>query len=154
MQIWTTAVQDPRVLFQGQLVGAIKGVHIHLADPSVCITQAQIICVYRGKLGQSSPRRWRKRPPHVDFKKGCGWVEAGVSCPESGARWARLNGWMEEGRKAGPLQASVCVVHNSMQNSSYNAICLSICHNSFGMRSSVLEISPVGRPFFQYQGLK
>lgn len=65
-----------------------------------------------------------------------------------------MDGWMEEGRKVGPLQASVCVVHNSMQNSSYDAICLSICHNSFGMRALVLEISAVGRPSFQNKGHK
>lgn len=69
VQILTAAIPDPTVLVQDQLAGAIRGVHIHLDDPSVCITQAQIICVYSGKLGQSSPRRCRKRPPHVHFKE-------------------------------------------------------------------------------------
>ncbi len=37
-------------------------------------------------------------------------MEAGVSCPESGTGWARLDG----GRKAGSPQARLCVVYEGV----------------------------------------
>lgn len=94
VQILTAAIPDPTAQFQDQLEGAIRGVHIHLDDPSVCITQAQIICVYSGKLGQRSPGRCRKRPPHVDFKAAAAeWKQ--VCLVQSRAQGGP--GWMEEG---------------------------------------------------------
>lgn len=96
MQILTAVIPDPTALLQDQLAGAIRGVHIHLDDPSVCITQAQIICVYSGKLGQSSPGRCRKRPPHVHFKGAAAeWKQ--VCLVRSRAQGGP--GWMEEGRR-------------------------------------------------------
>lgn len=96
MQILTAAIPDPTALFPDQLAGAIRGVHIHLDDPSVCITQAQIICVYSWKLGQTSPRRSRKRPPHVHFKGSAPeWKQ--VCLVRSQAQGGP--GWMEEERR-------------------------------------------------------
>lgn len=76
---------------------------MHLDDPSVCITQAQIICVYSGKLGQRSPGRRPRRPPHVHFKGRLAGL-SGSRCVLSGAGtlvagWAPA-GWMEEGKGA------------------------------------------------------
>lgn len=55
VKILTSAIQDPTALILDQLAGAIRGVHMHLDDPSVCITQAQIICVYSGEIRAKQP---------------------------------------------------------------------------------------------------
>ena len=137
VQILTAAIPDPTAQFQDQLEGAIRGVHIHLDDPSVCITQAQIICVYSGKLGQRSPRRCRKRPPHVDFKAAAAeWKQ--VCLVQSRAQGGP--GWMEEGgrdpcrpvcvwwKKKGSACTTVCATTQSMKGQLWCGHGQILCH--------------------------
>lgn len=96
MQIFTAAIPDPTAMLLDQLAGAIRGVHIHLDDPSVCITQAQIICVYSGKLGQRGPKHSGRRGPYVHFKGAeAEWKQ--VCLVQSVTGWAGV-GWRKEGR--------------------------------------------------------
>lgn len=134
VRVFPAAGPDPAAVFLDRLAASIRGAHMHLGDPSVCITQAQIICVYSGKLGPGSPGRSRKRPPHVDFKgprlSGSRWVSSIVG------RRVGWSGWRKEGgvpfghfrcsaRKKGTVHVFMCMTGRKatlLTCSNYNAV--------------------------------